>query len=43
MCACNPQSKECFEFEMLVWAQALTRTEMWWWREDVIKGIARLR
>lgn len=29
MCGCVG-SKECEEFEMLLWISALSRTEMWW-------------
>lgn len=39
MCNCKIPTKACFEFEMLVWCEALSHTEMWWWREDVIRGI----
>lgn len=32
-----------FHFNMLLWCEALSRTPMWWWREDIIKGLSRRR
>jgi hypothetical protein len=28
-----------FEFNMFRWCEVLSRLGMWWWREDIIRGL----